>query len=123
MPKDKNIIILSGIIGDDAKFGKTKEGKEYYTFSLSVNAYSKHLADGTERTHSQTYVRIFCYDKAQLEYLKKVSVHRGQRANIFGRIASAKNEYKGVTFMTNNIVCRDIEIVHTKKVFENNVND
>lgn len=111
---DKNIVLLEGLIGDDAKFGKTKEGKEYFTFSLCINSYIKEMADSTERTHSQTYVRIFCYDKRQLEYLRKVKARRGLRASVFGRLSSTKNEYKGVVYMTNSVVCRDIAIIRTK---------
>ena len=112
---DKNIVVLEGIIGDDFKYGKTQEGKEYATFSLSVNAYIKEISDSTERTHSQTYVRIFVYDKKQLEYLRRVKANRGQRASVFGRLSSFKNEYRGITFMTNNVICRDITIIKTKK--------
>lgn len=112
---DKNFVILEGKVGDDAKWGKTQESKEYFTFSLCINAYAKEFADATERSHSVTYVRIFCYDKRQLEYLRKVNVKRGQRVSIFGRLSSAKNEYKGVTFMSNNVVCRDITVIKTKK--------
>jgi len=111
---DKNIVVLEGIIGDDFKYGKTQEGKEFSTFSLCVNMFSKEFADSTERTHSQTYIRIFVYDKRQVEYLRKVEAHRGQRISIFGRIASCKSEYKGVEFMSNNVICRDLTIVKTK---------
>ena len=112
---DKNIVILEGVIGDDAKFGKTQDGKEYYTFSLCVNAYAKEFADTTERSHSQTFVRIFIYDKRQLEYIRKVNAKRGQRASVFFFFFSFKNEYKGITFMSNNVICRDIVIIKTKK--------
>lgn len=112
---DKNIVMLSGIIGDDAKFGKTSEGKPYFTFSLCVNSFMKEMADSTERTHSQAFLRIFVYDKRLVEYVERVKAKRGQRANVFGRLVSFKNEYKGNVFMTNNVVCRDIEIVKTKK--------
>ena len=88
---DKNIVLLEGIIGDDAKFGKTQEGKEYFTFSLCVNSFLKDMSDSTERTHSQVFIRIFVYDKKQIEYLHKVKAHRGQRASIFGRLSSFKN--------------------------------
>lgn len=114
MPKDKNIVILSGLVGDDAKWGKTHDGKEYFTFSLCISSYDKELADATERKHSQTFCRIFVYDRRQLEYLHRVEVHRGQRANITGRISSFKTEYKGNSYITNSVVCRDIEIVKTK---------
>ena len=29
MAKDKNIVVLEGLVGDDFKYGKTSEGKEY----------------------------------------------------------------------------------------------
>lgn len=117
--KDRNIVELSGIIGEDAKFGKTHDGKEYYTFSLSVNCFSKEMSDSTERTHSQVFCRIFVYDKRQLEYLRKINVHQGQRAIIFGRITSFRSEYKGNSYIANGVVCRDIDIVQTKSYKEN----
>lgn len=111
---DKNIVILEGLIGEDFKYGKAVTGKEYATFSLSINTTSREYADSTERTHSQTYVRIFVYDKRIVEYLRKVGARRGQRASIYGRISSHRNEYKGVVLITNNVVCRDVRIIKMK---------
>lgn len=118
---DKNIVLLEGLIGDDAKFGRTQEGKEYFTFSLCINSYIKEIADDTERTHSQTYVRIFCYDKKHLAYLRKINAHRGQRASVFGRLSSFKNEYRGNSFMTLNVICRDITVIQTKAFKEKKI--
>jgi len=112
---DKNIVILEGIIGDDYKKGKTTKGKNYVTFTLCVNSMFKEMADSTERSHSQSYLRIFVYDKRQLAYLEKVKARRGLRASIFGRITSYKNEMKGISFISNNIVCRDITIIKTNE--------
>lgn len=111
---DKNIVWLEGIIGDDAKFGKTQEGKEFYTFSLCINSFAKEMADSTERTHSQAFIRVFCYDKKHLAYLQKVHAHRGQRATVFGRLTSFKNEYHGHVFLTISVICRDISILKTR---------
>ena len=112
---DKNIVLLEGVIGDGAKFGKTTDGKEYYTFALCVNSFAKDMADSTERTHSQVYIRTFVYAKRQLEYLHKVNVHRGQRVSIFGRLSSFRNEYKGNSYITFSVVCRDINVIKTKE--------
>lgn len=112
---DKNIVLLEGVIGDDYKYSKTNDGKEYATFSLCINSFLKEIADSTERTHSQTFIRIFVYDKRLVEYLHKVKAHRGQRASVFGRLVSFKNEYKGNVFMTNNVACRDIQIIQTRE--------
>ena len=111
---DKNIVILDGRIGDDYKIGKTQEGKRFVTFSLCINTVLKGMADTTERTHSQYFIRIFVYDKHQMEYLQKVNAHRGDRASIFGRLSSCKNEIAGKVFITNSVICRDIHIVKTK---------
>lgn len=119
---DKNIILLEGIIGDDARYGKTHEGKDFYTFSLCVNSFLKEMSDDTERTHSQAFIRIFVYDKRQLAYLHKINVHKGQRAMVFGRLSSFKNEYKGNVFITQNVICRDISIIQTKAYKEKKIN-
>lgn len=122
---DKNIVFLEGQIGDDYKSGKTTDGKPYVTFTLCINSMTKDMSDLTERTHSQSYIRIFAYDKKQLEYLERVKARRGNRVSVFGRITSYKNEYKGISFISNNIVCRDITIIKTKKELKlnNNLNE
>lgn len=112
---DKNIVLLEGLIGDDYRYGKTQDAKEYATFSLCINSFIKDMADSTERTHSQAFIRIFVYDKKQVEYLHKVNAHRGQRASVFGRLVSFMSEHKGNRFMVNNVVCRDIQIIKTKE--------
>ena len=117
MPKlDKNIVFLDGVLGDDFKYGRTEDGKEYATFSLCVNSFIKEISDQTERTHSQNYIRTTVFDKKQVEYLRKVNAHRGQRATIFGRISSFKTEYKGIEYIQLSIIVRDIGIIQTKTV-------
>lgn len=118
---DKNIVLLEGVLGDDAKFGRTQDGKDFFTASLCVNSFFKEMADDTERTHSQTYVRIFCYDKKQLDYLHHINVHRGNRASIFGRLSSFKTEYKGNSYIQLSVIVRDISIVQTKAFKEKKV--
>lgn len=118
---DKNICILEGVINDDAKWGKKKDnGREYFTFTLIVNSYNKEFADDTERNFSLSYVRIFVYDKLQLEYLHKVDAKRGQRATIFGRLQAYKAEYKGHSYFTLSVVCRDVKIIKTKEELQIN---
>lgn len=121
---DKNIVFLEGLVGDDGKFGRTEDGKEYYTFSLCVDSFIKEISDKTERTHSQNYIRTTIFDKKQLAYLHKVDVHRGMRVSVFGRISSFKTEYKGIEFIQLSIVVRDIGVIQPrsmkKKKDENN---
>ena len=112
---DKNIVFLEGLLGDDFKFGRTDEGKEYATFSLCVNSFIKEISDKTERSHSQNFIRTTVFDKKQLEYLKRVDAHRGLRVSVFGRISSFKTEYKGIEFIQLSIIVRDISIIQTKK--------
>lgn len=111
---DKNIVFLEGLIGDDFKYGRTSEGKEYATFSLACNSFIKDISDNTERTHSQNYIRTTVFDKKQIAYLRKIDAHRGQRVSVFGRISSFKTEYKGIDFIQLSIVVRDIAIIQTK---------
>lgn len=112
---DKNIVLLDGIIGDGYGYGKTQEGKEFATFCLILNNNLKEYTDSTSKRHYETYIRIFVYEKRLVEYLKDVGAHRGNRVSVFGRLSSCKNERKGITFMTLNVVCRDIEIIKTKQ--------
>lgn len=111
---DKNIVWLEGVIGDDYKYGRTSDGKEYATFSLAVNSFIKEISDETERTHSQNYIRTTVFDKKKIAYLRKVDARRGMRVTVFGRISSFKTEYKGIEFIQLSIIVRDISIIQTK---------
>ena len=111
---DKNLNFYEGVIGDDYSMKRAKTGKEFITFSLCVNAFFKDMADDTERTTSQQYIRIFVYDKKCIAYLKKVKARRGNRAFVFGRVQSVKNEYRGIEFITLSIMARDVAIIKTK---------
>lgn len=124
---DKNIVWLEGLIGDDCKYGRTEDGKEYFTFSLCVNSFIKEISDKTERTHSQNFIRTTVFDKKLIAYLRRVDAHRGMRVSVFGRVSSFKTEYKGIDFIQLSIVVRDIAIIQTKSVkrkkIENENND
>ena len=113
---DKNIVWLEGLIGDDAKFGRTEDGKEYFTFSLCVNSFIKEISDKTERTHSQNFIRTTVFDKKQIAYLRRVDAHRGMRVTILGRLSSYKTEYKGIDFIQLSIIVRDIGVIQPKSM-------
>lgn len=112
---DLNLCLLVGQIGNDYKYARCSNGKEMATFSLCLNAFDKEFADATERTHSQTYIRVLCFDKKQIEYLRKVNAHQGQRAFVIARLTSFKNVYKGINYMSNGVVCRSITILKTSE--------
>ena len=119
---DKNIVLLEGIIGDDFKFAKTVDGNDYSTFTICMNNVTRatrELMSDNDRTFSQSMIRIFVYDKKLVEYLRNVEAHIGCRASIFGKLSSTKNEYKGITYMSNYVVCKDVTIVKTKKTRNN----
>lgn len=113
---DKNIVYLEGRIGTDFKYGKTQEGKDFATFSLvlSSSSYDREVHDSTERNFSETYIRILCFDKRQVEYLRRINANSGQRVCVYGRLSSHRTEYKGVDFIQNNVVVRDLSILKTK---------
>lgn len=112
--KDRNIVELSGIIGDDFRYDNTQEGQPYASFSLIVDSYLKDIADATEKNHRMQFIRIVCFDKSQIEYLQKVDAKRGLRAIVFGRLTSYKKELKGNTFIQLAVTVRDIIIAKTK---------
>ena len=113
---DKNIVWLEGLLGDDFKYGRTEDGKEYATFSLCVNSFIKEISDKTERTHSQNFIRTTVFDKKLIAYLRKVDAHRGMRVSVFGRLSSFKTEYRGIDFIQLSIVVRDIAVIQTKSM-------
>ena len=112
---DKNIVMLEGQIGDDFKFGKTQDMKEVCTFTLCINSFIKDMADSTERTNSQVYIRTMIFDKKLVEYMKKVKAKQGQRVSVFARLTSHKSEYRGISYIQNNVVVRDIHVIKTKE--------
>ena len=112
---DKNIVMLEGQIGDDFKFGKTQDMKEFCTFTLCINSFIKDMAHSTERTNSQVYIRTMIFDKKLVEYMKKVKAKQGQRVSVFARLTSHKSEYRGISYIQNNVVVRDIHVIKTKE--------
>ncbi len=114
---DKNIVILEGDIGNDFKYGKTQDGKKFATFTLVLRNNSKlnDVSDDGEKRMPETYIRVMCFDKRQVEYLTNVGAHCGNRVNIFARLSSHRTEYRGVEYIQNNVVVRDISITKTKQ--------
>lgn len=109
---DKNIVWLEGVIGDDYKYAKTQDGKEFATFTLLVRSYMKEFADKTEK-RDYTYLRIMVFDSKLVEHLHKMSARRGHRVSVLARLNSHRQEYKGNAFVQVDIVARDIQIIKT----------
>lgn len=114
---DKNMVFIEGIIGEAFKYERAQSGREYATFSLNVQPMSTEMADDIEQMNGQVYIRVFVFDKRVLENLKRVGAKSGQRADIFGRLTSFKNTYKNVSYVTNCLVARDMNIIQTKPQF------
>ena len=111
--KDTNIVILSGRVGENVKFGVALNGNKYCTFILEVDAYSRDMHDTTERDYSKTLIRIFVYDKAQLEYLERVGLKQGNRVQILARLNSHKTEIGSKNIIQNSVITRDISVIKT----------
>lgn len=117
--KDVNEVTLSGIAGDDVKFGRAVNGKEYCTFSLRVVPYDKKHGDNeNENSRSANYIRIVVFNNRtfkHVDYLRSVNFHRGQRVKLFGWLSSRKTEIKGNNIIQLSVVVRKIEVVQTKQ--------
>ena len=111
---DLNIVFLQGRIGNDLQFKKTESGSTFATFTAIINSYSKDLKDNTEH-RTDTYIRVMCFDKRIVEYLQKVGAKQGNRVNVMARLNSHKSEYKGVEFIQNDVIARDVIVVKTKE--------
>jgi len=107
--------MLEGRIGEDFKYGKSQNGKNFATFSLCINASNHEYKDEDEMNKPTTFVRVFVFDKRQIEYLHKVKARSGYRASVFGRLNSSHTEHKGISIMSNNVIVRDIHIVKTQE--------
>lgn len=110
---DLNIVMLQGRIGNDLQFRKTTEGATFATFTTIINSYSKDFKDNTEH-RTETYIRVMCFDKRVVEYMQKVGAKQGNRVNVFARLNSHKSEYKGVEFIQNDVIARDVVVVKPK---------
>lgn len=113
---DKNVVLLSGISGDDVKFCKASNGKDYCTFLLLITTFEKEMGDVDAHTRSMDMIRIMVFNNKKtklVDYLKKIGFRRGMRVTIFGRIQSYKTEVKGNSIIQNNVLVRDIEVVQT----------
>lgn len=124
MKKDINEVTLCGIVGDDLKFGRAVNGREYCTFSLSVVPYNKKHGDNeNESTRSVNYIRIVCFNhrtSKQVDYLRSVNFHRGQRVKLFGWLSSRKTEIKGIDIVQLSVVVRKIEVISKQEKIKEN---
>lgn len=112
--RDKNIVLLEGRIGEGLKYSHSVNGNEYCTFMLEIDAYYKEMADQTERDHGFTLVRVFIYDKRQLEYVKRVDMKQGNKVSLLARLNSKSTEIGGKTIIQNNVIVRDISVIKTQ---------
>lgn len=112
---DLNIVFLQGKIGNDLQYKKTSEGAQFATFSVVVNSFSKDIKDSTER-RTETYIRVMCFDKYIVEYLQRVNAKQGNKVSILARLNSHKSEYKGISFIQNDVIARDVVVVKVKDV-------
>lgn len=113
---DKNIVLLSGISGDDVKFSKASNGKDYCTFLLLITTFDKEIGDVDAHTRSMDMIRIMVFNNKKtnlVDYLKSIGFKRGMRVTVFGRIQSYKTEVKGNSIIQNNVIVRDIEVIQT----------
>ena len=104
---DINEVFLQGRIGDDFKYAKDREGKEFATFSLCLNGKFR----GSDAV---TYIRINVFHPIQIKYLHDVHAHIGNRVTISGFLQSYKKEIKGENIIQNTVIVRDISIRKTQ---------
>lgn len=112
---DKNIVILEGSVGDDLSFRRSQDGKEFVTFTLLVGGYSREYHDRSE-TRDVVYIRVMCFDGRLVERVRAMSLRNGSRVNILARLNSHRSEYKGISYIQNDVIVRDIVLVRTSSV-------
>lgn len=113
MRRDKNIVILSGVSGDDVKFGRAQNGKEYVTFTLLCTQFDRKLGDDDEHVRCTDFLRIMVFNnprKRLVDYLKTAGFRRGMRVMIFGRLQAHKTEFKGNPIIQINVNVRNIHV-------------
>lgn len=113
--KDKNIVLLEGVVGNDVKRGVANNGRNYITFTLCINTYMKELHDSTEGAKPFAYIRVFVFDEKQVKYLNRVKVHHGSRVSIFGRLNSTRSTIGSKDVIQINVVVRDINVTKTSE--------
>lgn len=111
---DKNFVMLEGHIGNDLSYGKTQDGKEFATFSLCIDGYSKDYHDTSERKHGFVMVRIMVFEKRLVDRMHELKVRTGTRLSVFARLNSHRTEYKGISYIQNDVVVRDMSVIRTK---------
>lgn len=112
---DLNHCYLTGTIGEDFRYKHSQDGKEFATFTLLVNSYDKEMHDGTEQRQI-TFLRIMVFDRHCVEYLHNVNARHGHHVHIIARINSHRVEYKGHTYIQNDVVARRIFLLATQSM-------
>lgn len=111
----QNQVFLKGQVGDDIVFKRTKNNKDYCSFSLIVNHDNKYLSD--EETNSVEYIRIMIFNnkrKKLVDKLKEMGLRRGMFVGIVGRLQTARTEYRGIRLVQLTVQVNDLSIIQTK---------
>lgn len=110
---DINECFLRGRIGQDFKFAKTKDAREFATFSIAINNIASRKWDKTAHDNI-VYLRIMVFDTRLVQYLHKVNAKANDMVNVFARLNSHKVNQKGVEYSQIDIVANDISIIKIK---------
>lgn len=120
---DKNIVMLEGTIGEDFKYAKTRDKRDFATFTVGMNTGNYEERDDTEK-RIPIFIRVMVFDEKCIQYLKKIGARSGSRCSIFGRLNSHRMmNNKGFSIVVNDVVVRDIHIVKTKSDEDVSVNE
>lgn len=114
----QNSVYLAGLAGDDVKFGRAVNGKEYCTFSLLVSTSNKLF--GGEETNGSEMIRVVIFNNKRklVDYLKDMNFHRGMRVSVIGRLRTTKTQKRGIDIIELTVFVIDITVVMTPQLVE-----
>ena len=113
-----NIVFISGRVGD-IKYHTTKKSDEFATVNVIINSFKPSPKGGYD--NYPTFVSVMVFDKRQVDYIKNVSISKGDTVSITAKLSNSKNKsgFMQLTILASNIIVAK----NDKDNFEPNADD
>ena len=111
----QNEVLLRGIVQDKVSFKKSKNGKMFCSFALSVNTDERYVSETDTNGHVFVMILAVNYKKNKIvDILKANNFRRGLYVKVKGRLVTSTTEIKGKRLMRTAVKLKEISYINSE---------